>query len=272
MAPSHSGATMSSGTIASFPRALRDLIGVAHVVAVHNGMSGASVYRIGSTQDQRFLKVAPTTAGQELEAEAARLIWLNGKLPIPRVVYFADYDGSQYLMTTAVPGVALCDDLVRDRTPQVIERYAQGARLIHSVPVAGCPFDARLDVRVPQVHRLVLAGAVDTDLFDDERLGRSPESLYQELLETRPKEEDLVFTHGDYCAPNVLLDPATLRLTGFVDWGRSGVADRYQDLALAARSIAYNFGDEWVARFFEAYGMPEPDRARLAFYALLDEF
>ena len=263
---------MSSGTVASFPRALRDLISVAQVVEVHNGMSGASVYRLGSTQDQRFLKVAPTTAGQELQAEAARLIWLNGKLPVPRVVYFADYDGSQYLMTTAVPGVALCDNFVRDRTPQVIDRYAQGARLIHSLPVAECPFDAGLDVRVQQARRAVESGTVDTELFDDERLGRSPESLYQELLESRPTGEDLVFTHGDYCAPNVLVDPATLRLTGFVDLGRAGVADRYQDLALAARSIAYNFGDEWSLRFFNEYGIDEPDETKVAFYKLLDEF
>lgn len=60
-------------------------------------------------------------------------------------------------------------------------------------------------------------------------------------------------------------------VAGFIDLGRAGVADRHQDFACAARSIAYNFGDAFVAPFFSAYGA-EPDPARIAFYQLLDEF
>ena len=263
---------MQSIPTASLPGGLRDLIVAVSLTEIQYGPSEARVFRIASEGEGWFLKVVRSGAGPDLHAELARLLWLDGKLPVPRVVYFADYEGSQYLLMTAVPGVVLCDDSVRDRTSEVIDRYAEGLRSIHSLPIAECPFDARLDVRVPEARRLVLTGAVDTDRFDDERLGRSPESLYEELLETRPTTEELVFTHGDYCAPNALVDPTTLRLTGFVDWGRAGVADRYQDLALAARSIAYNFGDEWVARFFQAYGISKPDKARIAFYKLLDEF
>ena len=61
------------------------------------------------------------------------------------------------------------------------------------------------------------------------------------------------------------------RIAGFVDVGRAGVSDRYRDLALAARSIEYNLGSEYVAPFFATYGV-EPDPRRTAFYRLLDEF
>ncbi|HLX56069.1 MAG TPA: phosphotransferase, partial [Ktedonobacteraceae bacterium] len=58
----------------------------------------------------------------------------------------------------------------------------------------------------------------------------------------------------------------------FIDWGRAGIADRYQDLALAARSLAYNFGPGWESLLWEAYGLQTVDAAKIAFYRLLDEF
>jgi hypothetical protein len=65
------------------------------------------------------------------------------------------------------------------------------------------------------------------------------------------------------------VDPDTLELTGVIDAGRLGVADRYTDLALVQAQL----DDEWsvdATGFFAAYGLSEPDAQRLAFYLLLD--
>ena len=89
-----------------------------------------------------------------------------------------------------------------------------------------------------------------------------------------PAQEDLVFVHGDFCLPNVLLAPldGALHVTGLVDCGRAGVGDRHQDLALAIRSLTYNLGPASVSPFLSAYGGPAPDTRLLEFFTILDEF
>ncbi len=208
---------------------------------------------------------------QDLYAEVSRLLWLRGRLPVPDVLYWAEDDARQYLLISGVPGVALYDDSLRDQLPTLIRLYAQSLHQVHAVPAEDCPFDVRLDVKIAQAAQRLHAGSVDVLNFDPERRGRTAQSLFREVIDTRPADEDLVFTHGDYCTPNVLIDPDAMTLSGLIDWGRAGIADRCQDLALAARSIDYNFGAEWVKPFFEAYGVTA-DAAKVAFYRLLDEF
>ena len=80
--------------------------------------------------------------------------------------------------------------------------------------------------------------------------------------------------HGDLCLSNILLDARTCRVSGVIDAGRLGVADRWVDLAIVTRSLA---GDpdplvrQTVDRYLDRYGVaPDPDKIR--FYRLLDEF
>ena len=63
-----------------------------------------------------------------------------------------------------------------------------------------------------------------------------------------------------------------IALSGFIDGGRAGLADPYQDLALAARSLASHLGPLWVPEFFGRYGIGPVDERKLRFYTLLDEF
>lgn len=53
---------------------------------------------------------------------------------------------------------------------------------------------------------------------------------------------------------------------------RAGISDRYQDLAIAARSLANKFDAKWVPLLFKDYGIENIDYSKLEFYKLLDEF
>lgn len=254
------------------PRTLQALIHDAIFEQNTEGMSGAGVFRLERRgQPDVYLKTGERGTEQDLSAELSRLLWLRGRLPVPEVLYWGEQGSRQFLLMSAIPGVPLYEDPLPEQLPALIRLYAEGLRQIHSIPVESCPFDMSMDVKVSLAAERVQAGMVDENNHDPERQGRTAQSLFRELLATRPADEDLVFTHGDYCTPNVLIDGGVQNVTGFIDWNRAGVADRYTDLALAARSIDYNFGAEWIAPFFEAYGAT-PDPAKRVFYQLMDEF
>jgi aminoglycoside phosphotransferase len=237
------------------------------------GRSGSQVYVTRAEgQPTRYLKIASQSLREELADERHRLDWLRGRLPVPEVLGFARDNESSYLFLSEVPGTVACDATFSANILALVQLLASGLRQIHQLDIVGCPFDMRLDQRIAQAEQRMRSGAVDEEDFDESRLGIAVETLFEQLVRDRPVEEDLVFTHGDFCLPNILIDRAHNRVAGFVDWSRAGVADRYQDLALAARSLAYNFGPGYEPLLWEAYGLDRPDAAKVAYYQLLDEF
>lgn len=230
---------------------------------------GSVVFRLTTRAGTMFLKTSAIVDGDDLSAEAERLRWLAGRLPVPHVVAFAKDDGREYLLVTSLPGVNGVD-AGRERPADVATGLGQALKMLHAQPVAGCPFDQTVAAEIERARHRVRCELVDESDFDEERLGRTASELLVEVDAYRPNDEARALTHGDPCLPNVMFDGA--RFTGFVDCGRVGIADPYHDLALAARSIGSNLGQEFVALFFRSYGLPTPDERKLAFYRLLDEF
>ncbi|WP_075674644.1 APH(3')-II family aminoglycoside O-phosphotransferase [Stenotrophomonas sp. TD3] len=253
------------------PHAWQEALADARIERQSIGVSRADVARVHRPgQADAFLKSEVIDAFSELGDEIARLRWLQAQgQPAPMVIASAEEAGRRWLLMSALPG----HDLASSPTPaphHLVELLADALRGLHALPVASCPFDQRLASRLKAAQARVEADLVDADDFDDERLGQSAQQVFAELRATRPDHEDLVVSHGDACLPNLLA--AEGRFSGFIDCGRLGVADRYQDLALAARSLVDNFGDtRWVAPLFRRYGVVADER-RLAFYRLLDEF
>ncbi len=240
---------------------------------ISSGASGALIFRIVRPDGPAcYLKMAAPPLDEELLAEKQRLEWLQGRLPVPEIDAFYADSRRTCLLLSEIPGLEACDAAFAQDIPTVVRLLAQGLRLIHQLEIVACPFDQRLTQRMALAKRRVQAGVIDESDFDEQRKGMHADELFQVLLKRRPNIEEVVFTHGDYCLPNILLDPSATRVSGFVDWGRAGIADRYQDLALAARSLTHNFGQGWEPLFWEAYGLQTVDQARIEFYQLLDEF
>ncbi|NLH88198.1 MAG: aminoglycoside 3'-phosphotransferase [Firmicutes bacterium] len=258
----------------AIPRELERIIGGAVWERDTMGCSSSAVYKLRgiSTGGNAYLKVQRRTDFENLRHEKEILHWLSGHLLVPQVLRFIECDEMQYLLVTEIPGLNCVDCMSERDLEEVVRMFAGGLRMIHSLDIPECPFDRRLDVVLGEALDRVEAGVVDEADLEPENTGRAARDIYDELVATKPLEEDLVFTHGDYCLPNVIVSDSGI--SGFVDWGRAGVADRYQDLALAARSLKHNAGPrggEMAALFFHEYGVEDVDVAKVQYYILLDE-
>lgn len=198
----------------------------------HNEIGGLT-YRMGP----RYVKWSPRSAGVDLDRERVRMEWLHSRHPVPRVVGAGADTEAQWLVTEALPGGYAVGDTWRARPREAIEAIATGLRAIHAIPIHDVPAGWAEEVWV----------------------GRTPASLGE-----RPPIVEPVLVHGDACAPNTLISDDG-RWVGNVDVGDLGVGDRWADLAIAAMSLDWNFGEGHQDELYQAYGI-EPDPVRIDYY------
>lgn len=239
------------------------------------GESDSSVYLL----DNAVLKIEKT--GDNADREADALQWLGGKLPVPEMIAFAQEKGFNYLLMSKMHGTMACDALTDDTIDTVVTALADGLKQLWRVDVSDCPLDSRLNKRLTQAKYNIENGFVDTEDFEPDTLGENGfadlDALY-DFLETHQPPEDLVFTHGDYCLPNIFTENG--KTVGFIDLGKAGIADRWQDIALCVRSLQYNLCDlcgKPYDVFLRAKNLLyslldiEENTEKLRYYILLDE-
>lgn len=235
---------------------------------INVGMSGNHIYVIKNIKNERYvLKVSKH--GINLEPEYKRIIWINNRLPVPKIYNFLEINKKQYLLMSYIYGKPSFFPVFKDRD-RIIKLLASSLKLIHTIKTDDCPFDESIESKLMRARENLIKGTVSFDNIDLSTTHKTPEEYYRDLLLNIPTNEEMVFTHGDYCLPNILVN--NYELAGFVDLGLSGIGDKYQDLALCARSIRFNFGEEWIKPFFTYYGIEKVDTEKMFFFTILDEF
>lgn len=239
------------------------------------GESGSTVLLF----EDMVLKIEKTSDQSDNEHNVMR--WLSGKLPVPKVIAFAQKNGYNYLLMSKLSGEMSCSDQNLQSIEDTVILLADGIKMLWRVDISACPCINNLDVKLKNAKYNIENDLVDTDDFNEDTLGESGfkdvGDLYDFLLNNRP-EEDLVLSHGDYCLPNIFLKDG--KVSGFLDLGKTGIADRWQDIALCVRSLKYNICDwfglrendyqKYKALFYSRLGMEE-DAQKLRYYILLDE-
>ncbi|NIK62472.1 aminoglycoside 3'-phosphotransferase [Kribbella shirazensis] len=235
--------------------------------AVEIGESDTSVFRRGDV----FAKCCGPAGVAELAAERDRIEWLASTgLPGATVVDWLELpSGGACQVTSAVPGLP-GDALAPVSRERAMRSLGGILRELHAL--TDCPFERPLASVIATAEDVVRRDAVNPAFLTDEWRKVAPAELLAEVVAERPYVESVlepVVCHGDACLPNIFFDPDTLEVTGLIDLGRLGVADRYVDLALTTIQLH----DEWSADpgpFLASYGVPNPDPRRLYFFRLLD--
>jgi kanamycin kinase len=236
---------------------------VAHLTTWRlSGPDGAVRYAKVDTSGSTGAAAYPSLLG-----ESERMVWAAAYLPVPAVVALERLGSSTVLVTDALPGRDATDPEWRDDPSALAHELGRGLRRFHdAVGEEWCPFRFDNERALEHVRRRVESDDVDASGFHPEHAHLNPATALAQLEATVPGDEDLVVCHGDYCAPNVLLEAK--RVTGYVDLGELGAADRWSDVAVGGWSVGWNFGEENIPPFYEGYGeAPDPDRVR--FYRLL---
>jgi kanamycin kinase len=261
--------TTLSTRYAQAPVAIQTLFHAKSITEIHIGCSSTTVYRILDSAQPVYLKTHARSPHFSFAHEVSILHWLAEQLPVPRVQNYTTDVAYEYLLLSEVPGDNCVDAMARLDSNRLVELLAQGLRQIHQLDIAQCPFDERVEAKLERAKYRVYHALVNEDDFDDERRGMTAHEVYVALRDHQPTEDDFVFTHGDYCLPNILLQGECV--SGFIDLDRAGISDRYNDLAIASRSIAYNLGPEYEQRFFLSYGVEHIDDEKIQYFRMMDE-
>ena len=247
---------------------VKDFIKDAKVDEIGIGCSDSQVIKINKKENIYFLKIASTGL---LKSEYEKLMWLNKKISkyVPEVILYEQENNIEYLITKALPGEMVCSDYYLNHPNEGIEIVIDAFNKIYSIDIKDCPFDVSLDYKLKLVKNNIDNGYILEENINEEILKKygSIEDIYNYLIENK-FDEELVFSHGDISLPNIFA--YNNELSGFIDVGDCGIADKWFDIAIMTRTLIMNYGKEYLDIFYKKMNI-EPDNFKINYYLTMME-
>lgn len=259
------------------PEKIHDLIRDEECQADDIGMSEASVL----IYKDKVLKIQEDN--EEAENEYRMMQYLQDRLPVPVPYAYERSDGRSYLLMSKCAGQMACSGEYMNNPAVLCKLLADGLKKLWSIDISDCPSDQRLSHKLAAAACNIEHGLVDLDNVEPDTFGENgfqdPEALLSWLDDNKP-EEELVLSHGDYCLPNIF--GVQGKVTGYIDLGKTGIADKWCDIALCYRSLSHNYSGKYKSNenitssdhdgllLFRELGI-KPDWEKIRYYILLDE-
>ena len=272
---------MNTGSldIKNLPSPIQTLISGQSYETDSMGKSGAGVFVF----DDFVLKILDAHDKQickqnNLSVQVMR--WLDGRLPVPKVICYESDNDFQYLLMSRITGKMSCDEYYLEHPRELCRLLAQAFRMLWSVDVTGCPRERTIENELEEAKYRVENNLVDLEDAEPDTFGENgfenPKALL-DWLQTHKPEYEPVLSHGDFCLPNIFLKDN--KVSGFIDLGATGIGDKWRDIALCYRSLKHNVDGTWGSKIYpdvnpdlllEELGI-EPNNEKIRYYILLDE-
>lgn len=238
------------------------------------GMSGSQIL----LYDDMVLKIEGYS--EEVDRTVDIMMWLEGKIPAPKILAHEVEADKSFLLMSKIGGEMSCSRYYLEHPDILLDGLVSGLKRLWETDVKDCPCVRDLDELLKEARFAVEHDLVDVDNVEPTTFGedgfKDPADLLNWLENNRPDFEP-VLSHGDYCLPNIFLENDEIK--GFIDLGRAGVGDKWNDIALCYRSLKHNFDGTYGGvikedfneeLLFEKLGI-EPDWDKIRYYLLLDE-
>lgn len=255
------------------PLGIQKLIAKQKGVVTSIGCSGATVIIYNTA----VLKIM---IGEDaFTSEVKILKWLEGKISVPKVLSYVVENNVSYLLMSRIFGEMAVKEEYLLQPNLLIKRIAKAIKSLWEVDIKDCPVINSIDERLQKAKNNIINGKVDIEDFTEnanKKYGfKSPDELLQWLHDNRPSEE-LCFSHGDLCLPNIFFNSDDVSL---IDFDQAGVADKWQDIAICCRSLCDNFNGKYQNKTFDYLNLEllykelgvEPDYDKIKYFILLDE-
>ena len=207
--------------------------------------------------------------------------WSQDFVIVPKVLCFEQTEEFDFLLMSKINGKMACDSDFLENSDLLLELLAKTLKKMWAVDVKNCPRVNSLENKLALAEYFVNHNLVDVENMGPSTFGpdgfENPKELLKWLKGNQPKNFEPVLSHGDFCLPNVFFEGENL--SGLIDLGDFGVADKYQDIALCYRSLKHNFDGSFGGKIYEDFNADllfeklglEPDWEKIRYYTLLDE-
>ncbi|WP_422657524.1 phosphotransferase [Paenibacillus sp. EC2-1] len=254
------------------PQTILNVVGeITNITPINEGRHYQTVHKLETHSGKYIIKIKSREYPGSLFDEVERLKWMQGKLPVPKVISYEEEEGKEYLLMTYIDGCVASKYQPKDGEKSMGFILGEALRKLHDVKIDGCPFkqfspdNLTAMVRKNILEHMDEVNEVVRTSFPDHTL----EQLMDFLKSNKATNDQLTFTHGDYGSGNVMIHNGDLN--AFLDVGEAGISDPYLDIYYMIKSLTvYSARQEEVSEFMNGYGIDVLDNYKMKFHQIMD--
>lgn len=205
----------------NLPEPISRFLKQAQIKLVMEGQSAADVYQCCDLKNDTNYYLKIEKWNHKVEKEHTLYQWLHKeeKLPVPAPVFSIKEGDIGYLLLEEAKGEILRADKYYADPPRLARLAAEGIKMLGQTDISDCPADGQVAGKIKLAGEQLCPDSTELDPSVPYTKDFSTRGELFEFLKENQPEENLVFTHGDYCLNNFFTDGKKLRRLLISEWG-----------------------------------------------------